>query len=168
VFLVDASESMAGRYQLTAAREAAVGLLRSDKTGHDRVAIVSFQDQGARVLLNPTRSSVRAAHALTEMSPGGSTPLAAGLAEAARLVRFDAMRSGQTARVLIVLSDGRGNVPLREGGDAARDTARAAEEIRRTATASFVIDTAPAEQSHEDMRQLAAELDGSYHWIGSR
>lgn len=167
VFLVDASESMAGRYQLAAAREAAVGVLRSDKTGRDRVAIVSFQDQGARVLLNPTRSSVRAAHALTEVTPAGSTPLAAGLAEAARLIRFDAMRSGQTARVLIVLSDGRGNVPLREGGDAGRDVARAAEEVARVASRSFVIDTAPAEQSHEEMNGLASQLDGSYHWIGS-
>lgn len=167
VFLVDASESMAGRYQLAAAREAAVGLLRSDKTGHDRVAMVSFQGSEARVLLNPTRSSVRAAHALTEVTAAGSTPLAAGLAEAARLIRFDGMRSGQTARVLIVLSDGRGNVPLRRGGDAARDVARSAEEARRAATQAFVIDTAPAEQSHADMRRLADELDGSYHWIGS-
>jgi magnesium chelatase subunit D len=167
VFLVDASESMAGRYQLGAAREAAVGLLRSDRTGHDRVAIVSFQDRGARVLLNPTRSSVRAAHALTEVTAAGSTPLAAGLAEAARVVRFDAMRSGQTARVLIVLSDGRGNVPLQEGGNAARDSRRAAEEVARAATRCFVIDTAPAEQSHEDMKQLAADLGGSYHWVGA-
>ena len=167
VFLVDASESMAGRYQLAAAREAAVGLLRSDKTGHDRVAMVSFQGSEAHVLLNPTRSSVRAAHALTEVTAAGSTPLAAGLAEAARLIRFDGMRSGQTARVLIVLSDGRGNVPLRRGGDAARDVARSAEEARRAATQAFVIDTAPAEQSHEDMRRLAVELEGSYHWIGS-
>jgi magnesium chelatase subunit D len=167
VFLVDASESMAGRYQLAAAREAAVGVLRSDKTGHDRVAIISFQGQTARVLLNPTRSSVRAAHALTEVSAGGSTPLAAGLAEAARLMRFDAMRSGQTARVLIVLSDGRGNVPLREGGTAARDVRRTAGEIRRESTQAFVIDTAPAEQSHEEMKQLAEQLAGSYHWIGS-
>jgi magnesium chelatase subunit D len=167
VFLVDASESMAGRYQLAAAREAAVGLLRPDKTGHDRVAMVSFQGSEARVLLNPTRSSVRAAHALTEVTAAGSTPLAAGLAEAARLIRFDGMRSGQTARVLIVLSDGRGNVPLRRGGDAARDVARSAEEARRAATQAFVIDTAPAEQSHAEMRLLADELDGSYHWIGS-
>ena len=166
VFVLDASESMAGRYQLAAAREAAVGLLRSDKTGHDRVAMVSFQGSEARVLLNPTRSSVRAAHAITEVSAAGSTPLAAGLAEAARLIRFDGMRSGQSARVLIVLSDGRGNVPLRRGGNAARDVARSAEEARRAATQVFVIDTAPAEQSHEEMGRLAKELDGSYHWIG--
>lgn len=167
VFLVDSSESMAGRYQLAAAREAAVGLLRSDKTGHDRVAIVSFRGHEARVLLNPTRSSVRAARALTEVTAAGSTPLAAGLAEAARLIRFDGMRSGQTARVLIVLSDGRGNVPLREGGNAARDVIRSAEEARRAATRAFVIDTAPAEQPHEDMRRLAESLDADYHWIGS-
>lgn len=167
VFLVDASESMAGRFQLAAAREAAVGVLRSDKTGHDRVAIVSFQERSARVLLNPTRSSVRAARALTAVNAAGSTPLAAGLAEAARLIRFDAMRSGQTARVLIVLSDGRGNVPLREGGDAARDVERTAGEVARAATRSFVIDTAPAEQSHFEMETLARHLQGSYHWIGS-
>ncbi|MFP4065889.1 MAG: vWA domain-containing protein [Spirochaetaceae bacterium] len=166
VFLVDASESMAGRYQLRAAREAAVGLLRSDKTGHDRVAIVSFQDRGARVLLNPTRSSVRAAQALTEVTAAGSTPLAAGLAEAARVMRFDEMRSGQTARVLVILSDGRGNVPLREGGSAARDVASTAAEVRRAATRVFVVDTAPAEERHEDMRRLAEQLEGSYHWIG--
>lgn len=167
VFLVDASESMAGRYQLAAAREAAVGVLRSDRTGHDRVAIISFQDRGARVLLNPTRSSVRAAHALTGVTAAGSTPLAAGLAEAVRLIRFDAMRSGQTARVLIILSDGRGNVPLREGGNAARDVERTAGEVARAATQSFVIDTAPAEQSHAEMQGLAGRLGGSYHWIGA-
>ncbi len=83
-------------------------------------------------------------------------------------MRFDAMRSGQAARVLIVLSDGRGNVPLREGGNAGRDVARAAAELRRTATHSVVIDTAPGEESHEQMQKLAAQLQGPYHWIGSR
>ena len=167
VFLVDASESMAGRYQLAAAREAAVGLLRSDATGHDRVAIISFQDRRARVLLNPTRSSVRAAHMLTEIRPSGATPLAAGLAVAARLMRADAMRAGHAARVLIILSDGRGNVPLREGGDARRDVGRAAREITRLATQSVVVDTAPAEEAHEDMQGLARTLSGNYHWLGS-
>ena len=167
VFLVDASESMSGRYQLVAAREAAVGMLRSDKTGHDRGAIVSFQNRSARVLLNPTRSSIRAARTLGEVSPRGSTPLAAGLAKAGRVMRFEAMRSGQGARVLIVLSDGRGNVALSEGGNARRDTARAAEELRRIATHSVVVDTAPAEEGHEEMQALTDRLRGSYHWIGS-
>ncbi len=144
-----------------------MGLLRSDKTSHDRVAIISFQDRSARVLLGPTRSTHRVRRALTEVYPGGSTPLAAGLAEAARLIRVDAMRSRHTASVLLLLSDGRGNVPFRNGGNAAQDAARGAEELVRAGTYCVVVDTAPAEESHDAPRALAEALSGAYHWIGA-
>jgi magnesium chelatase subunit D len=120
----------------------------------------------ARSLLDP-----RVAEAL-ERAPGRATPLAHGLSLAAQMLRHDTQQDCATVSeaVLLVLTDGRANVPLaarydtdmpervgREGLDDAMDAARMIKALHRVR--SIVISPGPRPYGHLTM-MLAEALGG--------
>jgi magnesium chelatase subunit D len=160
IFAVDASGSAA--YERLAETKGAVELLLADcYVRRDSVAMIAFRGAGADVLLEPTRSLVRARRCLSALPGGGGTPLAAGVL--ATLAMADgAARKGQHV-VAIFLTDGRGNVGL--DGVTGRD--QVAEEISRAATRfrgagirAILIDTARRPQARA--AALASELGAEY------
>jgi magnesium chelatase subunit D len=84
--------------------------------------MIAFRDQGADLVLPPTRALARAKRSLQGLAAGGSTPLATALAKALDMTTR-ARAAGQTPHVVLI-SDGRGNRAL----DGAPDRARAADE----------------------------------------
>lgn len=112
VFVVDASGSMGAHGRMTATKGAILSLLMDAYQKRDRVAMVAFRRDRAETLLAPTASVEVANNILTEMPVGGRTPLAAGLAQAHKVVE-PLLRKEPNLRPLVVLiSDGRGNVRL--------------------------------------------------------
>ncbi len=110
VLAVDASGSMV-RNRLGAAKGAALLLLERAYRHRDRVALIGVRGNAAQVLLPPTRSLGRARRLLDSLPAGGGTPLASALAQSWELAARAALH-GYTHTMLVLLTDGRANVPL--------------------------------------------------------
>ena len=160
VFVVDASGS-AALHRLAEAKGAVELLLADCYVRRDSVAVIAFRGAGAELLLPPTRSLVRAKRSLAGLSGGGGTPLAAGIAAAHSLA--DAVRRRGATPVVVLLTDGRGNI-ARDGTPgrtrAAEDALEAARRMRIDGIATLLLDTSPQPQA--TARELAAAMGGRY------
>ena len=107
IFVVDASGSMAARDRMSAVTGAALSLLRDAYQRRDKVAVVTFRGDDARVLLPPTTSAYIASRRLTRFDTGGTTPLAKGLLAARDLVVRERVRDRTRRALVVVLTDGR-------------------------------------------------------------
>lgn len=123
IFVVDASGSSAMN-RLADAKGAIELLLSGCYSRRESVALIAFRKEGADLLLPPTRSLTRVKRSLSRLPGGGGTPLAAGIAAAAQLVRIE--RRKRKAPHVVFLSDGQGNIAL----DGTPGRERAAEDAR--------------------------------------
>ena len=132
LFAVDASGSMAARQRMRAVKGAVLSLLLDAYQRRDKVGLVTFRGAGAELALPPTSSVEAAARRLTSLATGGRTPLAAGLAKAARVLATERLRDPRRRPLLVVVTDGRAT----SGSDA--DLSRAAAML--AGVASVVVD----------------------------
>jgi magnesium chelatase subunit D len=107
VFVVDASGSMAARDRMAAVTGAALSLLRDAYQRRDKVAVITFRAEDARVVLPPTSSAHTASRRLTRLDTGGTTPLAQGLLAARDVVMRERTRDRNRRALVVVLTDGR-------------------------------------------------------------
>jgi magnesium chelatase subunit D len=150
LFLVDASGSMAARKRMSAVKGAVLSLLNDAYQRRDKVALISFRKEEARVLLPPTSSVELAAPRLQELPTGGRTPLAAGLEKAAEVLKREELRDRERRPLLILLTDGRAT--------AGPDPTRTAARLRHLGTTSFVVDTEEGFVRLGMSEQLAAAM----------
>ncbi len=107
IFVVDASGSMAARDRMAAVSGAALSLLRDAYQRRDKVAVITFRQDSAQVLLPPTTSAHIASRRLTRFDTGGTTPLAEGLLAARDVVVRERVRDRARRPLVVVLTDGR-------------------------------------------------------------
>ena len=107
IFVVDASGSMAARDRMSAVSGATLSLLRDAYQRRDKVAVITFRQQEARLLLPPTSSAHIAGRRLARFDTGGKTPLAEGLLAARELVIRERARDRARRPLVVVLTDGR-------------------------------------------------------------
>lgn len=129
LFVVDASGSMGAQQRMVAAKGAVLSLLLDAYQKRDRVGMIAFKGNEAAVLLPPTNSVELAHRRLAELPTGGRTPLAAGLYKAYEIARAHLFKNPNLSPLLIVISDGRGNVSL-AGGKPLDEAQRVAALIR--------------------------------------
>ncbi len=166
LFVVDASGSMGAKQRMIETKGAILSLLQDAYQKRDRVGLVAFKGNQAEVLLPPTNSVELAQRCLSELPVGGKTPLAAGLAKAHETVRQHLKRSPHMRPIVIILSDGKGNVAA--GGDSPLTEAhRVARAMRDEPAIKFiVIDTEKKGLlSFGKARELAVQLGGECYSI---
>jgi magnesium chelatase subunit D len=162
-FVLDASESMGIDARMAAAKGAVLSLLASAYTRRDRVALVTFSGEGADLVLAPTRSVALARRRLEHLPTGGATPLADGLREALRTIVNERVKDRALRPLVVVVSDGDANVPLRPGRRLDAELREQAELLCRAGARAAIIDTAPPGASSQLLQRLAAWLGGPYH-----
>ncbi|MBC7704646.1 MAG: putative cobaltochelatase [Rhodoferax sp.] len=139
LFVVDASGSMAAQRRMEAVKGAVLALLTDAYQRRDEVAVIAFRGEAATLLLAPTRSVDRAEQGLRELPTGGRTPLPHALQLA--LETLAQANPNGPPPLLVVLSDGKANVALTEGGDPWRETLALAESLVMRGVLALVLDT---------------------------
>lgn len=151
--LIDASASMAGK-RIRAAKHLARHLLQS---GHDRVAVLSFQEKETSVCVPFTRNGPRVEAGLRRMQPFGLTPLASGL--------HDCLDYLVTARsrnpLLLLITDGVPTVP-RWTMNPLGDAIRAAAEVASRKVSFACIGLEP---NRDFLEKLAQQGRGSLYVV---
>jgi magnesium chelatase subunit D len=112
LFVVDASWSMAVSERMNATKGAILSLLTDAYQRRDRVGLIVFQKDRAQLVLPPTNSVLLAKNLLREIPVGGKTPLSAGLLLAYDTVRREKSAHSDIMPIIILLTDGAGNVTL--------------------------------------------------------
>lgn len=112
LFVVDASWSMAVAERMSATKGAILSLLTDAYQRRDRVGLIVFQKDRALTVLPPTNSVQLAHKALADIPVGGKTPLSAGLRLAYELFQQERLAHPETLPLLILLTDGAGNVSM--------------------------------------------------------
>ncbi|MCV7197069.1 magnesium chelatase subunit D family protein [Mycobacterium angelicum] len=136
IFLVDASGSMAARDRMAAVSGATMSLLRDAYQRRDKVAVVTFRQHEARLLLPPTSSAHIAGRRLARFDTGGKTPLAEGLLAARELVIREKVRDRARRPLVVVLTDGRATA----GPDPLGRSRIAAARLAAEGAAAVVVD----------------------------
>lgn len=136
IFVVDASGSMAARDRMSAVTGATLSLLRDAYQRRDKVAVITFRQQDARMLLPPTTSVHIAGRRLARFDTGGKTPLAQGLMAARDLVIREKARDRARRSLVVVLTDGRAT----GGPDPLGRTRQAAGALVAEGAAAVVVD----------------------------
>ena len=141
VFVVDASASMDAEQRMQATKGAVLSLLRDAYVRRDKVALVVFSGRTARVALSPTNSVDLAEARLQRLTVGGTTPLTHGLVAGLKLVRTERLRDSNVYPLIVLISDGRGNISL-FGEEPLVEAQRIAEQIGHEHIRTLIIDSA--------------------------
>ncbi|MFS3130820.1 VWA domain-containing protein [Nocardioides sp. Bht2] len=158
LFCVDASGSMAARRRMAQVKTAVLSLLSDAYRRRDKVAMVSFRGQSARLVLPPTGSVEVAARLLDDLPAGGRTPVAEGLLEAAAVLRRERLRDPRQRPLLLLITDGRATA----GNDAVARSQQAAAHLAALGVPAVVIDSEDGPMRLGLARRLAAHL-GAEH-----
>ncbi|HJW89797.1 MAG TPA: VWA domain-containing protein [Anaerolineales bacterium] len=159
MFVVDASWSMAAAERMAATKGAVLSLLVDAYQRRDRVGLVTFRGQEARLVLPFTTSVERAQGLLQDIPVGGKTPLPHGLLLAYKECVRALRKEPEAMPLMVLLTDGAGNVGM-TGELAPQDEAlRIAELIRHRGVRSVVINMEPPAFDRGLAQSLADALD---------
>ena len=144
LFVVDASGSMSARKGMETVKGAVLALLTDAYQQRDRVGVIAFRGVKAEVLLEPTKSVDLAEKQLQRLPTGGRTPLAHALSLTNDTICRLRRNEPDQSVLLIVLSDGKANVPLPNsdaGADAWNQTEQVAGQLAKLELPTLMLDT---------------------------
>jgi magnesium chelatase subunit ChlD-like protein len=164
LFLVDASWSMAVAERMAATKGAILSLLTDAYQRRDRVGLIVFQKDRATLVLPPTNSVLLAQHALADIPIGGKTPLSAGLSMAYEVLKREKTLHPEICPLLIVLTDGAGNVAMGNGSPQ-KEAQLFAEQIAHEDVRSLVINMEHEAFDQGLAQELADHLNGTCYTL---
>lgn len=164
MFVVDASWSMAVAERMEATKGAIMSLLTDAYQRRDRVGLIVFNKNNSNLVLPPTNSVLLAKKALVDIAVGGKTPLSAGLLMAYDVFRKEAISHPDVLPMMILLTDGAGNVSLSDLPPQ-EEAHKIADMIRESGIRSVVINMEHAAFDQGLAKQLANRLECPCHTL---
>lgn len=164
LFVVDASWSMAVAERMEATKGAIMSLLTDAYQRRDRVGLIVFNKNDARLVLPPTNSVQLAKKKLADIAVGGKTPLSAGLFLAFEVFRQESYSHPDVQQMMILLTDGAGNVSMSDLPPQ-EEAHRMAGLITDCEVRSVVINMEHAAFDQGLARLLAEKLDAPCHTL---
>lgn len=164
LFVVDASWSMAAAERMMATKGAIMSLLIDAYQKRDRVGLVVFQKEDARVILPPTSSVDLAEKALKDIPVGGKTPLSAGLLLAHQVLIRERAKDREVMPLMIIVTDGAGNVSMTDLPPQEEAT-RIAGMVKKSDLRSVVINTEHEAFDRGLAQNLADSLGGACYTL---
>ena len=160
LFVVDASWSMAVSERMQATKGAIMSLLTDAYQRRDRVGLVVFNKDRANLVLPPTNSVLLAKTALVDVKVGGKTPLSAGLLLTYETTRRELSLHPDIQPMIILLTDGAGNVSMTEQLSPQEEAHRIAQMIRDEHIRAVTINMEHHAFDQGLANQLAEKLGG--------
>jgi magnesium chelatase subunit D len=189
VFVIDLSGSMI--FSIEEVKEAMLKLHGDAYRYRDKVGIVALKETGAVVFQHPITNLRVVANKLLKLRISGHTPLAAGMLKALEVLKKAKRRDRSAIPVMIVITDGSANVPLKrslETGEirefdmirialrefedmAVEDVMSVSRMIRKQGIHTIVVNTNPHMYGRETYglevtRHIASVTSGSHHEVG--
>ena len=161
LFLLDASGSMGANRRMMLTKGIILSLLMDAYHKRDQVALLAFRAAQTELLLPFTRSPQVAKRQLRTLAVGGKTPLGLGLKEAEVLIQRQLKKNSRQKPLLVVVSDGRGNVAL-ECDDPYDEAMHYGRLVRKRGIESVFIDTEEDPCSFGYGRQVARAMGAHY------
>ncbi len=159
LFVVDASWSMAAAERMIATKGAIMSLLVDAYQKRDRVGLITFQKEDAKLILPPTSSVDLAQKMLKDIPVGGKTPLSAGLLLAHQVLVREKARDKEVMPLMIIVTDGAGNVAMTDLPPQ-EEALRIAGMVDKADLRSVVINTEHEAFDRGLAQQLADALGG--------
>jgi magnesium chelatase subunit D len=166
-FVVDNSWSMHVERTIEKTKGVVFALLQDASVYHDKVAMVAFRHNrrpDATVWLPLTASYTLAAERLRKIALSGTTPLPDGILKAYRLLRQEVNKYRNAIPVMVIITDGLPNIPLKPGGDPYRDISLLCRHLKREQISTIVVDVEPKgiEAAGSNCRRMAEMAGGVY------
>jgi magnesium chelatase subunit D len=162
IFLVDASGSLGVKRRMATVKGAILSMLRESYVKRDRIGLIAFRRDSADVILPPTRSVEYSYKKLEELPTGGKTPLGEALNKVDDYMNsYARCHTGERCFVILV-TDGRANVPLKEDTDANDEVQRIAKKIKTPGIRWIVVDAGISYPHFDNAEKLAENLNARY------
>lgn len=162
LFLVDASGSLGVRKRMSTVKGAILSMLKESYVKRDRIGMMAFRRDSAEIILPPTKSVEYSYKCLEEMPTGGKTPLSEALICVNEyMTAYARCHVGERCFVILV-TDGRANVPLQEGKDANEEVQRIAEDIGVPNVRWIVVDASGGFMRFDNAQRLAEKMGARY------
>lgn len=165
LFVVDASGSMGAKDRMRETKAAILSLLLDAYRRRERVGLVVFQGHKAVNPLPFTHSIEIAQRYLQDLPTGGKTPLPHGLALALDLIKKERLKHPKDAYLLVLITDGKANVPLTDGNLAMNEVKDLAAQVRTLGINSLILNTERYWHEASCLPEISLLMGASYYTI---
>lgn len=163
LFLVDASGSLGVRRRMATVKGAVLSMLKDSYVKRDRVGLMAFRRTSAELVLPPTGSVEFGYRCLEDLPTGGKTPLGAAMVKAEEYMAAYAKGHPGEGEYIVLVTDGRANVPMKEGADANEEVLGLAERMAGSGIGWIVVDASVGFPHFDNAKKLAEKLCARYY-----
>ncbi len=158
----DMSSSMEKSLKMRMLRDITKSLLFDAYQRRDRIALIIYQGNSAKLILPLTGSVDAVLRGLKNIPYGGTTPLSAGLQKGITTLVKEVKKTAEVLPLMVLITDGIANVPLTIGANIENEIYKLCRYIKdNTFIKTVVIDL--AENPSELGKRIAKETNGEYY-----